>query len=90
MPGVWNGPNGAARIALKWPRPNIQYEIADRIRAVNAGGIGAAHLLVKRLGLDQAINEWLGLLKVHLLYHVSDPVLSIVSRGMDAPVPNRA
>ncbi len=36
---------------------NIQYEIADRTRAVNAGGIGAAHLLVRRLGLDQAINR---------------------------------
>ena len=33
---------------------NIQYEIADRTRAINAGGINAAHLLVKRLGLDQA------------------------------------
>ena len=43
---------------------NIQYEIADRTRAINAGGIGAAHLLVKRLGLDEAINDRLDLLKV--------------------------
>lgn len=56
---------------------NIQYEIADRTRAINAGGIGAAHLLVKRLGLDQAINERLDLLKVHLPYHESDHVLNI-------------
>jgi hypothetical protein len=48
---------------------NTQYEITDRTRAINAGGIGAAHMLVKRLGLDQAINERLDLLKVHLPYH---------------------
>jgi hypothetical protein len=56
---------------------NIQYEIADRTRTINAGGIGAAHLLVKRLGLDQAINERLDLLKVHLPYHESDHILNI-------------
>ena len=56
---------------------NIQCEIADRTRAINAGGIGAAHLLVKRLGLDQAINEQLDLLKVHLPYHESDHILNI-------------
>lgn len=56
---------------------NIQYEIADRTRAVNAGGIGVVHLLVKRLGLDQTINERLDLLKVHLPYHESDHVLNI-------------
>ena len=56
---------------------NNQYEIADRTRAINAGGIGVAHLLVKRLGLDGAINERLDLLKVHLPYHESDHVLNI-------------
>jgi Transposase DDE domain group 1 len=56
---------------------NIQYEIADRVRATAAGGIGATHLLVKRLGLDQAIDRHLTLLKMHLPYHESDHVLSI-------------
>jgi hypothetical protein len=56
---------------------NIHYEIADRTRATAHGGIGAIHLVVKRLGLDQAINEGLGLLKLHLPYHESDHVLSI-------------
>ena len=45
---------------------NIHYEIADRTRATAAGGIGAMHLLVKRLGLDEAIDRSLGLLKIHL------------------------
>jgi hypothetical protein len=56
---------------------NILYEIADRTRATAHGGIGAIHLLTKRLGLDQAINSRLGLLKLHLPYHDSDHVLNI-------------
>jgi hypothetical protein len=56
---------------------NIHYEIADRVRATAAGGIGAIHLLVKRLELDRAIDQHLALLKMHLPYHESDHVLSI-------------
>jgi hypothetical protein len=56
---------------------NIHYEIAERTRAITAGGIGAVHLLVKRLGLDRAIDDRLELLKVHLPYHESDHVLNI-------------
>ena len=56
---------------------NITSGIADRTRAIGAGGIGAVHLLVKRLGLDRAINDGLPLLKVHLPYHESDHVLNI-------------
>jgi len=56
---------------------NIHYEIADRIRATTAGGIGAIHLLVKKLGLDEAIDRSLGLLKIHLPYYDSDHVLNI-------------
>lgn len=56
---------------------NIGYEVAERTRAISCGGIGAAQLLVKRLGLDQAIDERLDLLKVHLPYHESDHVLNI-------------
>ena len=56
---------------------NIHYEIADRTRATAHGGIGAIHLLARKLGLDQAINANLGLLKIHLPYHDSDHVLNI-------------
>jgi hypothetical protein len=56
---------------------NIHYEIADRTRATANGGIGAIHLLVRMLGLDQAIDQNLGLLKIHLPYHDSDHVLNI-------------
>jgi hypothetical protein len=56
---------------------NIQYEIADRTKATIAGGIGAVHLLVKKLELDQLIDQHLDLLKIHLPYHESDHVLNI-------------
>jgi len=56
---------------------NIHYEIADRTQATAHGGIGAMHLLVRKLQLDQAIDAHLGLLKIHLPYHDSDHVLNI-------------
>ena len=56
---------------------NIHYEVADKTRAVGCGGIGAMHLLAQRIGLVEAINHDLHLLKVHLPYHESDHVLNI-------------
>ena len=56
---------------------NIHYEIADRTKATAAGGIGAFHLLSQKLGLDEAIDRRLDLLKLHLPYHESDHVLNI-------------
>jgi hypothetical protein len=47
---------------------NIHYEAADRIRAIACGGIGAIQLLVRKLGLAEAIDERLHLLKCHLPY----------------------
>jgi len=56
---------------------NIQYDVADRTRAIDAGGIGALQQLAGKLGLMEAIDERLQLLKVHLPYHESDHVLNI-------------
>jgi hypothetical protein len=56
---------------------NIHYEIAERTRATATGGIGAMHLVARKLGLDEAIDRHLRLLKIHLPYHESDHVLSI-------------
>lgn len=56
---------------------NIQYEIADRTRAISAGGIGAIHQMVKRLGLDTHINQRLNALKLYSPYSDSDHVLNI-------------
>jgi hypothetical protein len=55
---------------------NIHYEIAERTRGVVHGGIGAMHALVRQLGLVDAIDEDLHLLKIHLPYHESDHVLN--------------
>ena len=56
---------------------NIQYEIADRTRAVSAGGIGLIHQMVKQLELDRAINRQLNVFKIYLPYAESDHVLNI-------------
>jgi hypothetical protein len=56
---------------------NIQYEVADRGRGLAAGGIGAMHLLARRIGLIDRIDEHVRVLKRHLPYHESDHVLNI-------------
>ncbi|HVT99219.1 MAG TPA: IS1380 family transposase [Acidobacteriaceae bacterium] len=56
---------------------NIHYEIAERTRGLSAGGIGAIHALATRLGLPQAIDRRLKLLRLHLPYHESDHVLTL-------------
>jgi hypothetical protein len=56
---------------------NIRYEIADRTRAISPGGIGAIHLLARKLGLIGDIDRGLHLLKRHRPYFESDHVLNI-------------
>ena len=56
---------------------NVHYEMGERVRAIGCGGIGAIHKMVTKLGLPEAINETLPLLKIHLPYHESDHVLNI-------------
>ena len=41
------------------------YQIADRSKAIAPGGIGAIHLLARRLGLVRDIDENIHLLKRH-------------------------
>ena len=55
----------------------IHYEVAANVDAMSYGGIGAVHRLVGKLGLPQAIDERIKLLKVHLPYHESDHVLNL-------------
>jgi len=61
---------------------NIQYEIAERVHGLAYGGIGAIHLLARRLGLIDAIDARLHLLKVHLPYHESDHVLNFAYNAL--------
>jgi len=76
----------AKRLERKqWPeqeRPllrgqNIHYEMAEKVRAIDCGGIGAFHLLACNSGLVEALNDKVHLLKRHLPYHESDHVLNI-------------
>ena len=46
------------------------------------GGIGAVHLLARRLGLIEAIDQELHVLKVHLPYHESDHVLNLAYNAL--------
>jgi hypothetical protein len=61
---------------------NIQYEIGDRGRGISYGGIGAMHLFVRQLGLAEAIDRRLHLLRIHLPYHESDHVLNLAYNAL--------
>jgi hypothetical protein len=61
---------------------NIQYECGERDRGIVYGGIGAMHLLVGKLGLADAIDRRLHLLKLHLPYHESDHVLNLAYNAL--------
>jgi hypothetical protein len=56
---------------------NIHYEVATRTRGITHGGLGALHTLARQLGLIDAIDQRLHVLKIHLPYHESDHVLNI-------------
>ena len=61
---------------------NIDYDIAGRVRGLAYGGIGAMHLLARRLGLIDKIDQRLHLLKIHLPYHESDHVLNFAYNAL--------
>ncbi len=61
---------------------NIHYEVATKTQAIPCGGIGAIHLLVRKLGLAEAIDERLHLLKFHFPYHESDHVLNFAYNAL--------
>lgn len=61
---------------------NVQYEMADRTRAIAHGGIGLMHALVRDIGLAEAIDRRLHLLKIHVPYHESDHVLNIAYNAL--------
>ena len=61
---------------------NIQYEVGQRSHGLACGGIGAMHLLARRIGLVDAIDRRLHLLKIHLPYHESDHVLNVAYNAL--------
>lgn len=64
------------------PRPmmrahKVDYEMSEKARAIECGGLGAFHMLAYRTGLIPAIDQRVHVLKRHLPYHESDHVLNI-------------
>src|SRR3954452_10007232 len=55
----------------------ITYEVGGNEDATAYGGIAAMHRLVRKVGLVEAINTRLKLLKIHLPYYESDHVLNM-------------
>jgi len=55
---------------------NIHYEMAQKTGAIASGGIGLAHLLARQIGLIDALDDQVHVLKRHLPYHESDHVLN--------------
>jgi hypothetical protein len=61
---------------------NIHYDASERVHGLAYGGIGAIHLLARRIGLIEAIDQRLHLLKIHLPYHESDHVLNLAYNAL--------
>ena len=77
-----------SRKPLRGGRPvftasKIHYEIAERVHGIAYGGIGgASHLLARRIGLIEAIDQRLHILIIHLPYHESDHVLNFAYNAL--------
>jgi hypothetical protein len=61
---------------------DIHYEMATRTRGISSGGIGAIHALARQVGLIDAIDDRLHLLKFHFPYHESDHVLNFAYNAL--------
>lgn len=56
---------------------NLRYEVSGRVNATARGGIGLVHEFVRELGLPEAIDRNVVVLKRHFPYHESDHVLNL-------------
>ncbi len=56
---------------------NIHYDVSDRVRGINYGGLGMLQTVVVAAGLRAAIDEQVHVLKRHLPFHESDHILSL-------------
>src|SRR3989337_1267641 len=60
---------------------NIRVELADKLRGIGTGGIGVVHRLAQEIGLIDAIDRRLHLLKIHMPYHESDHALKLAYKA---------
>jgi hypothetical protein len=61
---------------------NVRYEISERVQGIGHGGIPLFHQLARDLGLLNAIDTRLGILKIHLPYTDSDHVFNIAANTL--------
>ena len=68
------------------PPGNLHYAVSEKGQGICWGGLGVVRQLAERLGLAEAIDQRVKVLKRHLPYHESDHVLSqvynVVSGGI--------
>jgi len=79
---VWPNPSCAPAPSRCLPPAIFHYDIADRTRGLNCAGVGAIHQMARRVGLIDALDRDVNLLKVHLPYHESDHILNIAYNFM--------
>jgi hypothetical protein len=60
----------------------IRVELADKVQAIGVGGIGLMHQLAHRVGLVEAIDRRVHVLKDHRPYHESDHVLNLAYNAL--------
>lgn len=60
----------------------IRVELADKMRAIGTGGIGVVHQLARQVGLVDAIDRHVHVLKMHRPYHESDHVLNLAYNAL--------
>jgi len=60
----------------------IRYEVSDRVSAIACGGIGAMHVLARKVGLVDALDTQLPILKRRRPYSEADHVLNIAYNAL--------
>ena len=60
----------------------VQYELAEKARGVGSGGVGLMLRVAREVGLPEAIDRRLHLLKLHVPYHESDHVLNLALNAL--------
>jgi hypothetical protein len=61
---------------------NLHYELAGKVRGMGCGGIGVVHRLAREIGLVDAIDRRVQVLKMHRPYHESDHVLNLAYNAL--------
>jgi DDE family transposase len=60
----------------------VKYELADKARGITNGGVGLMLRVAREVGLVEAIDRRVQLLKMHVPYHESDHVLNFAINGL--------